>query len=219
MTFFRRYTLRTLSLSLLAETVISARKAAGITQAELAKSTGISRPILSNLENGLYTPSIHQLEALAARLNFDPADLFVEQAGDKISVTRSFRIAVAGVGYVGLSLAVLLAQNHSVTAVCTKPEKAEMINRFCSPIQDEYIEKYLLEASEGKRKLNLSATVDGASAYADADFIILAVPTNYDPKTNYFDCSAVENVLKLIRECTAERQENDIMPPADEPGT
>ncbi len=198
--------MRTLSLTLLAETVVAKRKALRLTQAQLAKATGISRPILSNLENGLYTPSIAQLEALAAALNFDFMEMFVEQSGEPISVERRYQIAVAGVGYVGLSLAVLLAQHHTVTAVCTKPEKAELINQYRSPIQDAYIEKFLSEAKAGTRSLQLTATTDGASAYAKADFIILAVPTNYDPKTNYFDCSAVETVLRLIQECTAGRE-------------
>ncbi len=116
------------------------------------------------------------------------------------------RIAVAGTGYVGLSLAVLLAQHHDVTAVTTTPAKAERINRFRSPIQDEYIERFLAEAEAGERTLSLRASTDGAAAYADADCIVLGVPTNYDPKTNYFDCSAVESVLRLIKDCTAQRE-------------
>ena len=198
--------MRTLSLSLLSETVVSRRKALKLTQAELARRTGMSRSILSNLETGSYTPSIPQLEALSAALNFDLTELFVEQTGDPVRVEKSYKVAVAGVGYVGLSLAVLLSQHHEVTAVCTKPEKAELINHYQSPIQDDYIEKYLAEAKAGKRSLQLTATTDGAAAYADADFIILAVPTNYDSKTNYFDCSAVETVLQLIKDCTAERE-------------
>lgn len=114
------------------------------------------------------------------------------------------RIAVAGTGYVGLSLAVLLSQHNDVTAVDIIPEKVEKINNWVSPIQDEYIEKYMAEHEE--RKLSLKATTDGASAYKDADFIIVAAPTNYDPKTNFFDCSAVESVLSLIKETTADRE-------------
>ena len=113
------------------------------------------------------------------------------------------RIAVAGTGYVGLSLAVLLSQHNDVIAVDIIPEKVEKINNWVSPIQDEYIEKYMAEHEE--RKLSLKATTDGASAYKDADFIIVAAPTNYDPKTNFFDCSAVESVLSLIKETTADR--------------
>lgn len=113
---------------------------------------------------------------------------------------RRYKIAVAGNGYVGLSLAVLLAQHNEVTAVDIVPEKVEMLNRYISPIEDEYIENYLAEAKDGRRKLNLTATLDGASAYAEADFIIIAAPTNYDPKKNFFDCSAVEAVLELVQE-------------------
>ncbi len=114
------------------------------------------------------------------------------------------KIAVAGTGYVGLSLAVLLSQHNDITAVDIIPEKVEKINNWVSPIQDEYIEKYMAEHEE--RSLSLKATTDGASAYKDADFIIVAAPTNYDPKTNFFDCSAVESVLSLIKETTADRE-------------
>ena len=107
-------------------------------------------------------------------------------------------IAVAGTGYVGLSLAVLLAQHNKVTAVDIIPEKVEKLNNFISPIQDEYIEKYLAEAKAGARTLDLTATTDGASAYASSDFVIIAAPTNYDPQKNFFDCSAVEAVIELV---------------------
>lgn len=106
------------------------------------------------------------------------------------------KIAVAGTGYVGLSLAVLLSQQNEVTAVDVIPEKVEMLNQWKSPIQDEYIEKYLYEHEE--RKLNLSATTDGASAYKDADYVIIAAPTNYDSNKNFFDTSAVEAVISLV---------------------
>lgn len=108
------------------------------------------------------------------------------------------KIAVAGTGYVGLSLAVLLSQHNDVTAVDIVESKVEMLNRWESPIQDEYIEKFLSESKDGQRKLNLSATTDGASAYKDADYVIIAAPTNYDPQKNFFDCSAVESVIKLV---------------------
>ena len=109
---------------------------------------------------------------------------------------NDLKIAVAGTGYVGLSLAVLLSQHNDVTAVDIVPEKVEKINHWQSPIQDEYIEKYLSEHEE--RKLSLTATTDGAAAYADADFVIIAAPTNYDPQKNFFDCSAVEAVIDLV---------------------
>lgn len=105
------------------------------------------------------------------------------------------RIAVAGTGYVGLSIAILLAQHHQVTAVDILPEKVNLINQRKSPIQDEYIEKYLAE-----KKLNLTATLDGAKAYSEADFVVIAAPTNYDPIKNYFDTSHVEEVIDLVLE-------------------
>jgi len=111
------------------------------------------------------------------------------------------KIAVAGTGYVGLSQAVLLSQHNEVTAVDIIPEKAEKLNNYISPIQDEYIEKYLAEAKEGKRKLSLTATTDGASAYKDADFVVIAAPTNYDPQKNYFDCSAVDSIVEQVLSC------------------
>lgn len=107
---------------------------------------------------------------------------------------KDLKIAVAGTGYVGLSLAVLLSQHHDVTAVDIVPEKVELINAKKSPIQDEYIEKYLAE-----KNLKLKATTDGAAAYADADIVIIAAPTNYDPQKNFFDTSAVEAVIDLVR--------------------
>ncbi len=106
---------------------------------------------------------------------------------------KDLQIAVAGTGYVGLSLAVLLAQNHKVTAVDIVPEKVELINARKSPIQDDYIEKYLAE-----KNLNLTATTDGAAAYGDADLVIIAAPTNYDAQKNFFDTSAVEAVIRLV---------------------
>ena len=109
-------------------------------------------------------------------------------------------IAVAGTGYVGLSLAVLLSQHNHVTAVDIIPEKVERINRWESPIQDEYIEKFMQEAKSGLRKLDLRATLDGRSAYQDADYVIIAAPTNYDSNKNFFDTSAVETVIRLVIE-------------------
>lgn len=107
---------------------------------------------------------------------------------------KNLRIAVAGTGYVGLSIATLLSQHHQVTAVDVVPEKVDLINQRKSPIQDDYIEKYLAE-----KDLNLTATLDGAKAYADADFVVIAAPTNYDPVKNYFDTSHVEEVIELVK--------------------
>ena len=112
----------------------------------------------------------------------------------KISMnTEGTKIAVAGTGYVGLSLATLLSQHHHVTAVDVRPEKVEKINRRVSPMQDDYIEKYLAE-----KNLDLVATLDGEKAYSDADFVIIAAPTNYDSNKNFFDTSHVEEVIDLV---------------------
>ena len=108
---------------------------------------------------------------------------------------KNIKVAVAGTGYVGLSIATLLAQHHQVTAVDVVPEKVEKLNKRISPIQDDYIEKYLAE-----KPLNLSATLDGKAAYKDADFVVIAAPTNYDPVKNYFDTSHVEEVIDLVLE-------------------
>jgi UDPglucose 6-dehydrogenase len=109
-------------------------------------------------------------------------------------MAKEIKIAVAGTGYVGLSIATLLAQHHHVVAVDVIPEKVDLINQRKSPIQDEYIEKYLAE-----KELNLTATLDGAAAYKDADFVVIAAPTNYDPVKNYFDTSHVEEVIELVK--------------------
>ena len=106
---------------------------------------------------------------------------------------KDLKIAVAGTGYVGLSIATLLSQHHKVTAVDIIPEKVELINNKKSPIQDEYIEKYLAE-----KKLDLTATLDAKEAYSDADFVVIAAPTNYDPVKNYFDTHHIEDVIDLV---------------------
>ena len=110
----------------------------------------------------------------------------------------NYKIAVAGTGYVGLSIATLLAQHNKVVAVDIMPEKVEMINNRKSPIQDDYIEKYLAEDAAGTRKLDLTATLDAEAAYSDSDFVVIAAPTNYDSEKNHFDTSAVEAVIKLV---------------------
>lgn len=112
---------------------------------------------------------------------------------------KDLKIAVAGTGYVGLSIAILLSQHHEVTAVDIVPEKVELINSRKSPIQDEYIENYLAE-----KKLDMTATLDAEKAYSDADFVVIAAPTNYDSKKNFFDTSAVEAVIRLVIECNPE---------------
>ena len=113
-----------------------------------------------------------------------------------MSPMKEIKIAVAGTGYVGLSMATLLSQHHPVVAVDIIPEKVEMINQRISPIQDEYIEKYFAE-----KELNLVATLDAESAYRDADFVVIAAPTNYDPVKNFFDTSAVEKVIETVMKC------------------
>ena len=109
---------------------------------------------------------------------------------------KDLKIAVAGTGYVGLSIATLLSQHHKVTTVDIVPEKVDMINDRKSPIQDEYIEKYLAE-----KELNLTATMDAEKAYGDADFVVIATPTNYNSEKNFFDTSAVETVIDLVMKC------------------
>ena len=190
--------MKKLSRSRLIKTISTNRKANQLTQAQLADATGINRSMIGRIENGEYMPSIEQLEKLGEALNFEVADLFVEEGDEKkatahVTAERKYNIAVAGTGYVGLSLATLLAQHNHVVAVDIVPEKVEMLNHRKSPIQDEYIEKYLAE-----KELDLTATLDGESAYRDVDFVIIAAPTNYDSKKNFFDCSAVEAVIELV---------------------
>lgn len=117
-----------------------------------------------------------------------------------------YNIAIAGTGYVGLSLAVLLAQNNTVNAVDIVRDKVEKINRRISPIQDEYIEKYL-----AKKELDLAATLDGEKVYRQADFVIIAAPTNYDPEENFFDCSAVESVIETVLKTMSDREEKPVI--------
>lgn len=185
-----------LSITLLSNTIIKQRKKLSMTQAQLAEVTGIHRTMIGRLENEDYMPSIEQLEKLAEVLSFDITDLFIDESAKAPQPTapdRQYNIAVAGTGYVGLSIATLLAQHNHVTAVDIIPEKVDLINNRKSPIQDDYIEKYLAE-----KKLDLTATLDGEAAYKDAEFVIIAAPTNYDSKKNFFDCSAVEAVIELV---------------------
>ncbi|MGV1024638.1 nucleotide sugar dehydrogenase [Clostridium perfringens] len=186
--------MKKLSLSLLAKKIIESRKEKNITQQQLADLTNINRTMISRLESMDYIPSIPQLEKLGEVLEFEPISLFLNDE-DKASPLKCspLNIAVAGTGYVGLSIATLLAQNNHVIAVDIIPEKVEMINNKKSPIQDDYIEKYLAE-----KELDLVATTDGEAAYKDADFVVIAAPTNYDSKKNYFDTSAVEAVIELV---------------------
>lgn len=185
--------MKKLSMSVLANLVTSKRKEKSMTQQQLSDATGINRALLSRLEKQDFIPSIPQLEALGETLGFEPDSVFINQPVSKIPVSSPKNIAVAGTGYVGLSIATLLAQHNHVVAVDIIPEKVDLINQRKSPIQDEYIEKYLSE-----KELDLTATTDGALAYKDAEFVVIAAPTNYDSKKNYFDTSAVESVIELV---------------------
>ena len=185
--------MKKLSAAKLADTVSNSRRKLGLSQQDLADRTGINRALISRIETQDYMPLIPQLESLASVLEFDPAELFEDQDAAPLAVVSPLNIAVAGTGYVGLSLATLLSQHNHVTAVDIVPEKVDKINRRLSPIRDDYIEKYLKE-----RKLDLTAVTDGSEAYANADYVIIATPTNYDPKKNFFDTSAVEAVIELV---------------------
>lgn len=186
--------MKKLSSIKLAQIVTSKRKSLGLTQQDLADKTGINRSMISHLEAQDYVPSIPQLEQLAACLDFDITALFVENTTDsKSELDAPHKIAVAGTGYVGMSLAVLLSQHNHVTAVDVVPEKVDLVNNRKSPIQDDYIEKYLAE-----KKLDLTATLDGDNAYKDAEFVIIATPTNYDSDKNFFDTSYVESVIEQV---------------------
>ena len=183
------------SYELLAKTVRQTRTARNLTQSELSKLTGINRSIIGRIENQTFKPSIDQLEALAEVLGFQIPALYIcdEKNTARTAFTTRYRIAVAGTGYVGLSIATLLAQHNHVTAVDILPERVSAINSRISPIQDTYIEKYLAE-----KELDLTATLDGETAYRDADFVVIAAPTNYDSRKNRFDTSAVENVIETV---------------------
>lgn len=187
--------MKKISINRLASAVSDGRKKKNLTQQQLSDEVNINRATLSRLESANFMPSIQQLESLSDALDFDITTLFVDD--DKPNQFKSvspLNIAVAGTGYVGLSLAVLLSQHNHVKAVDIIPEKVSLINNRKSPIQDDYIEKYLAE-----KDLDLIATTDGEAAYKDADFVIIATPTNYDSKKNYFDTSAVESVIELVQ--------------------
>lgn len=186
--------MKKLSQERMVTTILKRRKEKGFTQKDLSDRTGINRVMIGRMENKEYIPSIIQLEKLGEVLDFEVTDLFEEEPKKKEAKGHGpYNIAVAGTGYVGLSMAVLLSQHNHVTAVDIVDKKVEMINRRESPIQDEYIEKYLKE-----KDLDLKATNDGEKAYRDADFVIIAAPTNYDSNRNFFDCSAVESVISLV---------------------
>lgn len=183
------------SKAMIAKIIEKHREKMGFTKVDLARLTGINRATIGRIENGNFWPSIEQLQLLSEALCIDITDFFSEpiKTKSKKKTTRKYNIAVAGTGYVGLSLAILLAQHNYVMAVDIIPEKVQMINNRKSPIQDEYIEKFIVE-----KPLNLIATICGNEAYKKADFVIIATPTNYDSKKNFFDCSAVEEVIEQV---------------------
>ena len=185
--------MKNFSISKLAEIILKQRKLLKLTQQELADKAGINRSMLCRLENQDYVPSLDQLTRLANALQFDVTDVFIEYSKPVFHRVVHRNITVFGAGYVGLSIATLLARHHHVTLVDVIPEKVEKINQRISPIQDEYIEKHF-----SKAELDLTATLDGVSACKNAGFIVIAAPTNYDPKKNYFDTSAVENVIETV---------------------
>lgn len=191
--------MKRLSIDELVLTIQTRRKALGLTQASLAKATGINRIMIGRIENKEYVPSIAQLERLGEALGFEPTDLFKEEQTKTVITpkvlethAKRYNIAIAGTGYVGLSIATLLSQHNHVVAVDVIQDKVDKINRRISPIQDDYIEEYLRT-----KDLDLCATLDGETAYRNADIVVIAAPTNYDTKRNFFDCSAVENVVEL----------------------
>ncbi len=185
--------MKKLSQSLMAQTIIAKRKEKKMTQQQLSDATGINRAVISRMESLDFMPSIPQLEVLGEVLGFELTELFVNGTVEEKKQHEPMNIAVAGTGYVGLSIATLLAQHNHVTAVDIVPEKVELINNKKSPIQDDYIEMYLAE-----KDLDLTATLDGETAYKNADYVVIAAPTNYDSKKNYFDTSAVEAVIELV---------------------
>ena len=186
--------MKKLSQEKMIDTILSKRKALGLTQASLSEKTGINRVMIGRIENKEYMPSIDQIERLGEVLGFEVTDLFVsEEAIKRTKPNKRYNIAVAGTGYVGLSMATLLSQHNHVDAVDIVSKKVDMINKRISPIQDEYIEKYFKE-----KDLDLRATLDADSAYRDAEFVIIAAPTNYDSKRNFFDCSSVEDVIERV---------------------
>lgn len=176
----------------LSKVIKNKREALGMSQLDLAKKTRINRAMISKIENETYMPSISQLEDLQEVLNFSIEEI-KEKKTIKKTALKPKKIAVAGTGYVGMSIAVLLAQHNTVKAVDIIEEKVKMINKKKSPIQDDYIEDYLKN-----KKLDLEATLDAKYAYKDADYVVVAAPTNYDPQRNYFDTSAVETVIDLV---------------------
>ena len=188
-----------ISRAALAKIIKSQRDVKNITQEQLSYLTGINRMMIGRIEHMDYMPTIPQLEKLAEILNFDYSSILIEEKVLKTSNKNvdfgKMNIAVAGLGYVGLSLATLLAQHHKVIAVDVVSEKVDMINNRKSPIQDNDIEEFF-----ANRHLDFTATLDAKTAYSKADMVIIATPTNYDSQKNFFDTTAIETVIDLVME-------------------
>ena len=187
--------MKQISINKLSKIIKTNREKLNISQKKLCELTGINRAMISKIENGDYLPSIEQLETLGKIFKFEYEDLFEKDEKAKPNNIQKTNIAVAGTGYVGLSIATLLSQKHHVTAVDVIEEKINLINNKKSPIQDDYIEDYL-----ANKRLDLTATLDAKEAYKNAEYVVVAAPTNYDPQKNYFDTSAVETVIDLVLE-------------------
>lgn len=185
--------MKTISKEMIASTVKEYRNKLGMTQLEVAKAAKLNRATVSRIEAASYMPSIEQLQNIAEILHFDITNLFKPEKQQNNKVLPKYTIAVAGTGYVGLSLSTLLAQHNKVIAYDISPEKVDQINKRLSPIQDDYIEQYLKE-----KELDLFATTDPVLAFQSADFVIIATPTNYDSKLNFFDCSSVESTIEKV---------------------
>lgn len=185
--------MKKISKEMIASTVKEYRNKLGMTQFEVAKAAKLNRATISRIEAASYMPSIEQLQNIAEILHFDITDLFKPEKQQNNKVLPKYTIAVAGTGYVGLSLSTLLAQHNKVIAYDISPEKVNRINERISPIQDDFIEQYLKE-----KELDLFATTDPVLAFQSADFVIIATPTNYDSKLNFFDCSSVESTIEKV---------------------
>ncbi len=186
--------MKKLSLTLLGETIKNKQKEKNLTLEQISEYTSIPLAMIKQIKNKDSMPTIAQLEKLSEMLEFSIVDLYTEDKQMSVNaINKKYNIAVAGTGYVGLSIAILLAQHNHVIAVDIVPDKIDMINHKISPIQDEYIEKYL-----GEKDLDLFATLDGKYAYKNADFVVIAAPTNYDSQKNFFDTSAVESVIEMV---------------------
>ena len=189
--------MKKISAEKLAKVIRERRTALSMTQSDLANASLINRTMIGRMERMDYMPNIEQLEKLAEVLDFEWEDVMEKKkAPEKKSDIPSMKITVAGVGYVGLSIATLLAQRHDVTAITTTPKKADRLNEFISPIQDDEIERFFAEQRAGERQLRLHTTVDKDAAYGSADIVVIACPTNYDDVGQFFDTSAVEDAIE-----------------------